>query len=255
MVRLYTFNISHFSEKVRWVLDFEGIPYEERVLVPGPHGFVTRRLAPKSSVPLLVHGGAVVQESSAILDYITERLGGAKLAPKSELDAARTRALEKQVDHAFGLGVQRVLYSAALDDRAVVTQLWTAGGPWWSRAFYAVAYPGVAAVVKRMYKTTDHDAVERSKQLFLSTFDTLDAILGAQPYLGGDAPSRSDITVAALLAPLCRPPEHRVRWPETPAALVAFEAQLQGRPTWNHVLRLYREHRHVARSKPARLSA
>ena len=37
MLKLYTFNISHFSEKARWALDYEGILYEERVLLPGPH--------------------------------------------------------------------------------------------------------------------------------------------------------------------------------------------------------------------------
>ena len=44
----------------------------------------------------------------------------------------------------------------------------------------------------------------------------------------------------------CRPPEHRMRWPELPAALADFEAQMNGRPTWNHALRMYREHRKPA---------
>ena len=30
MPKLYTFNISHFSEKARWTLDYEGIPYAAR---------------------------------------------------------------------------------------------------------------------------------------------------------------------------------------------------------------------------------
>jgi hypothetical protein len=29
MLKLYTFNISHFAEKARWTLDYEGIRYEE----------------------------------------------------------------------------------------------------------------------------------------------------------------------------------------------------------------------------------
>ena len=48
MLKLYTFNISHFSEKARWALDYEGIPYEERVLLPGPHQLVTRRVAQRT---------------------------------------------------------------------------------------------------------------------------------------------------------------------------------------------------------------
>ena len=248
MLRLYTFNISHFSEKARWALDFEGIAYEEKVLVPGPHQLVTRRIARKTHVPVLVHDGHVVQESSAILDYVADRLGGRKLTPHDDAAREQLRTDERALDLAFGLGVQRVLYSAVLSDRALVTDLWTSGGPFWARGFYVFAYPAVAAVVKRMYKTTDPAAVESAKQLFLTRFDELDRVLERQPYLGGAAPSRADITVAALLAPICRPPEHRVRWPEVPAVLADLEQKLKGRPTWNHALRMYREHRAPVRS-------
>ena len=49
MLELYTFNLSHFSEKARWALDYEGISYEERILLPGPHQLVTRRIAPRTA--------------------------------------------------------------------------------------------------------------------------------------------------------------------------------------------------------------
>ena len=52
------------------------------------------------------------------------------------------------------------------------------------------------------------------------------------------------MTVAALLAPLCTPPEHFLRWPvEVPPEHTAFVDELGGRPTWDFVLRMYREHR------------
>ena len=243
MLHLYTFNISHFSEKVRWALDFEGLSYTESVLLPGPHMLVTRRLAPRTSVPVLVHDGHVVQGSGAILDYIVEQFGRDKLLPKNQT-LAEAHALELELDHAFGLGVQRVLYAYLLSERELMTELWSFGGPKWARAFYGVSYPAVAAVVKRMYKTTDAARVAQARQRFVSTFDSLDALLSKQPYLGGAAPSRLDITAAALLAPLCRPPQHRVPWPnELPESVRAFEAELRGRATWNHVLHMYREHR------------
>jgi hypothetical protein len=52
-----------------------------------------------------------------------------------------------------------------------------------------------------------------------------------------------DITVASLFAPVCRPPEHRVKWPEVPSELTGLVSELEGRPTWQHTLRMYREHR------------
>jgi glutathione S-transferase len=103
-----------------------------------------------------------------------------------------------------------------------------------------------------MYKTTDVEGVAKAKERFVTTFDELDALLAKQPYLGGGAPNRSDITVAALLAPVCRVPEHRAKWPAMPSELADFEASLSGRPTWNHVLRMYRDHRKPNHSRAAR---
>ena len=243
MLKLYTFNISHFSEKARWALDYEAIPFDEKVLLPGPHQLVTRRIAQRTHVPVLEHDGKYVQGSSAIIDYVADHLGGTKLTAASPTERAKALALEKTLDHAFGRGMQQVLYSAFLKDRPTVVDLWSFGGPFWARGFYAVAFPAVASAVKRMYKTTDVEGVAKAKQRFLTTFDELDAVLAKQRYLGGDTPNRSDITLAALLAPLCRVPQHRVKWPAMPAELADLEASLRGRPTWNHVLRMYRDHR------------
>ncbi len=252
MLKLYTFNISHFAEKARWTLDYEGIPYEERVLLPGPHLLVTRRITPRTHVPVLEHDGQYVQGSSAIIDYVADRLGGSKLTAIDPTQRAKALELEKTLDQVFGRGMQQVLYSAFLKDRATVIDLWSSGGPFWARGFYAVGYPVVASAVKRMYKTTDIEGVAKAKRRFVTTFDELDVVLAKQPYLGGDAPNRSDITLAALLAPVCRVPEHRVKWPAMPPELADLEASLSGRPTWNHVLRMYRDHRKPNHSHAAR---
>ena len=61
MLKLYTFNISHFAEKARWTLDYEGIPFDEQVLLPGPHQLVTRRIGKRTHVPVLEHDGRYVQ--------------------------------------------------------------------------------------------------------------------------------------------------------------------------------------------------
>ena len=253
MLKLYTFNISHFSEKARWALDYEGIPYEERALLPGPHQLVTRRIARRTQVPVLEHDGQYVQGSSAIIDYVADRLGGTKLTAVDPTERAEALELEKTLDQVFGRGMQQVLYSAFLKDRRTVIDLWSFGGPFWARGFYAIAFPAVASAVKRMYKTADVEGVAKAKQRFATTFDELDALLAKQPYLGGDVPNRADITLAALLAPVCRVPEHRVKWPAMPSELADLEASLSGRPTWNHVLQMYRDYRKPNHSHAARV--
>jgi len=240
--RLTTFVVSHFSEKARWALDFAGVTYEERRLLPGPHLFVTRRLAKNSSVPILEHDGRVIQGSGPILDYVASELYRPVLEPDAS-SAQRVRELEVLADRAFGLGVQRICYFSLLDgQREAIIDLYTQGGPWWGKAFYALTFPVVAKEIRRMYDVTAARNQE-AKALFRSAMDDFDATLQGNRYLGGTRPNRLDITIAALLAPLCRPPEHLVRWPELPPSLAEFAREFDGRPTWTHVLEMYRLHR------------
>ena len=242
MLRLNTFAISHFSEKARWALDLNELEYTERRLTPGPHMLVTRRLGKATSVPVLEHDGTCIQGSSAILDYLERSLSAKRLAPPSGA-AERSVELEAVADRAFGLGIQRIFYDTLLAHRSVVVDMWTQGSPAWSRLFFAVGFGFVARGVRRMY-TIRPDAVIEAKDLLRRTMDTTDEALSRGSYLMGDALSRADITVASLLAPMCRPPEHLLRWPATmPDDLNAFLSDLEGRPTWDYVLRMYREHR------------
>jgi glutathione S-transferase len=242
---LYTFTLSHFSEKVRWAFDFEGIDYEERRLLPGLHVPVIRRRAPKATVPVLETDGGVIQGSGAILDYLQDQLGGSRLAVSADT-ALRAAKLEAVVDHAFGLGIQRIFYEILLADRPTMIDLWAQDAPSWTRLFYRAAFPLIAREIRRSYVVTPQ-AVAEAKQTFRATFEDLDRMLERRRYLlGDDAPSRVDIAVAALLAPLCEPPEHIMRWPKRSAAALALAREFEGRPTWDFVLRMYRDHRKCA---------
>jgi glutathione S-transferase len=242
MLRLSTFVISHFSEKARWALDLAGARYTERRLIPGPHMIAIRGIAPRTTVPVLEHDGRVVQGSGRILDYVEERLGGSGLGTRDPKQRTQLSELEALADHALGLGVQTIAYAELLAHRALVTDLWCQDGPSWARRFYSVAYPGVAAAVRRMYDTRPRN-VERAKVRFRDAIRQFDDLLEAQPFIGGDAPNRGDITLAALLAPMCRPPEHLVRWPSLPGELDKFVGEFEGSPTFRHVRRMYTEHR------------
>ncbi len=254
MVHLYTFLISHFSEKVRFALDLGGIAYEERALLPGPHIMTVRRIARGTSVPLLVHEGGpgrdrtIVQGSSAILDYAEAQLG---LAVSARGPDAREHAkkIEALADDAFGRGVQTIFYDALLRDRKAMIGLWGQGGGGGARAFYSVAFPLMANRIRAMYRVTPA-GVASAKDRFRRALDETDRALEGQPYLEGDAPGRADVTIASLLAPACVPPEHVVRWPtELPSDLGAFVSEIENRPTLLHARRMYREHR--ARRSPS----
>jgi glutathione S-transferase len=225
MLRLLTFAISHFSEKARWTLDRAGLDYAERHLLPGPHMLVTRRLGRRTSVPILQHDGRAIQGSGAILDYVQHELGAARLAPDPAL-AAECARLEALADTAFGLGVQQILYAMLLDEPKLVIDLWTQRGPFYGRGFYALAYPAIASAVRRMYRINPA-TVAHARDRFRSAMDETDRALKGKPYLLGDRLTRADITVGALLAPVCRPPEHLLRWPELPERTLAFVREFE----------------------------
>ncbi|NUO52590.1 MAG: glutathione S-transferase [Polyangiaceae bacterium] len=244
--RLYTFRISHFSEKVRWALDHARIPYEERTLVPGAHLPIIRRRARKSSVPLLEHDGNVVQGSSTILDYLENRLGAKTLAIP-EAHTTRAKELERLADQAFGLATQQVFYDELLDRPEIVVDLFTQGAPKWSRPIVRAVLPLLRHGIRRQYRISP-DVVRAAKERYARAFDETDRLLAETggPFLLGERITRLDLTVAALLGPSVRPPEHLVRWPsesDVPPSLVDFLRPFESRPTWQLAARLYREHR------------
>jgi glutathione S-transferase len=197
---------------------------------------------------VLVHQGQVLQGSGAILDAAPELFGTYRLQPWLEPGRVdenlreRARELERLVDDGFGKPIQAFGYDIFLRDRTKVVDAWSHGGPWWSRAFYALAFGKIEQALRKGYcKNPEH--IETSRLNFLAAFERTDAILEKQPYLLGATLARPDIALAALLCPVVRPKEHPLPWPEYPEPLEDFCRQLKERPTFRFVERLYREQR------------
>ncbi len=246
---LYTFWISHFSEKARWSLRQEGIPFVEHPLLPGPHVAAIRKISRQQQVPVLVFAGEVIEGSRAILDAMPRLFGATRLQPwcgSSDLGARgeQARQIEQMADECFGRPIQTFGYDTLLRDRACLISLWNFRGPWWGSAYYAVAYPFIARFVRGFY-CGDPALVAQSRDVLLAGMDKTDEILGRQDYLLGDGPTRTDIAVASLLCPLVRPSEHPMVWPQYPEPLEAFCMAQRGRPTWEFTLRMYRQHRNA----------
>lgn len=68
MLTLYQFPISHYCEKVRWALDHKKLDYQVKNLLPGMHDGTATKLAGSSSLPILVHDGQAIQNSSDIIN-------------------------------------------------------------------------------------------------------------------------------------------------------------------------------------------
>ena len=243
--RLYTFTISHFAEKARWALDYKGIHYQEKRLVPGSHFPIVKRIAPGTFVPVLRDAGRVIQGSSAIIDHLDARTPERPLTPADPSERQRAIELERWLDREFGEPVRRVFYFHALNHPGLLIPLLSQGGPWWGRLFCHVGFRMIANRMRQMYAITAENAA-LDKDRVTAAYGRLDALLENRRYLVGDRFSRADLTLAALAAPMWRPPEHSTHWPPDqlyPDEITAFRARFERTRTREHVLRMYREHR------------
>jgi glutathione S-transferase len=250
MLRLYTFQVSHYAEKARWALDWKGAPYQEQRLLPGPHLRVTRRLGgAATSVPILLCDAEVVQGSSAIIDFADRRWPDRPLTAVPDAEREQAAELEAWLDRELGQPLRRVFYFHALPARDLVLHLFTQQGPWWGRLFYGLGYRLVANAIRRVY-AIDADTATQDRQRLDAVFARLDQLLDGRRYLIGNGFSRADLTLAALAAPLWHPPEHSTQWPPDdiyPAPLLALRAELGRSRAREHVLRMYRDHRRDSR--------
>ena len=98
MFALYDFRFSHYSEKARWALDFKGIPYTPRHLLPGFHLRTARKLAPRSCLPILEADGAVIQDSTEIINFLEQTFPDPSLTPPDPKDARAAIEWEDYLD-------------------------------------------------------------------------------------------------------------------------------------------------------------
>lgn len=90
--------VSVYSCKLRVGLALKGLDWSE-VLPPGGYRSAEyRAIVPQGTVPALVHGGFVLAESDAILEYLDEIGAGDSLLPGGPHGRARLRALSRFID-------------------------------------------------------------------------------------------------------------------------------------------------------------
>jgi len=240
---LYQFPFSHFCEKARWALDHKGVAYACRNLLPGLHLLATRKLAPKSSVPILVDDGNIVQDSTRIIDYLDHRHPARPLTPLDPETARQALTWESYLDAEIGVPLRLWFYHHALPDRACALRFLLDGAPRYGRPLFSLIYPGVRAAMIAAMKIDDPSAREAERRL-AAAFDKLDAAVGERPYLAGNAFSRADLTACALLQQFCAPGKPDAEVAATvPAPVAAFREAHHARPFARWVERIYRDHR------------
>jgi glutathione S-transferase len=116
MLTFFSYTISPYAAKVRAVLRYKQIPFQERVVHPMRRGEV-RRLSGQSLVPIVDDEGHVVADSTRIVAYLDERYPDRPVIPRDPGLRARALMLEEWADDGLGASVQPVRWFIAANAR------------------------------------------------------------------------------------------------------------------------------------------
>ncbi|TCK18734.1 glutathione S-transferase [Thiogranum longum] len=241
MLTLYQFPISHYCEKVRWALEYKGLAYTKIDLLPGFHVKTVKKIAAKQEVPVLVHDGRVVQNSSDIITYLDKTFPDRPLTPGSaELEEQALR-WEAYVDENIGPQIRVYCYHYFLDRTDIVLPMLTHGQAWHRKMMFRLAFPKVREAMRKFMRINERTA-GISLEKVTGAVDKLHAQLEQSRFLAGDKFSRADLAAAALLAPFIRPEKYGITWPEAFPEEMASAVNALG-PGLDWVEAVYRDYR------------
>ena len=234
---LHQFPISHYCEKVRWALDHKGLAYQAKNYLPGLHLKKIRRMARRSSVPVLEHDGHFVQGSAEILSYLDEQFPEHPLTPGDPALRERALEIERFFDREVGPHVRRFCYDTLLEHPRVVVPLLAQGGPFWARPLLYLVFPKLKSLMRRTM-TIREPEVSESRQALEEALQRLPEMLDGGDYLAGEHFSRADMAAASMLAPLFMPPGYGLQWPQrVPEPLASWIAEHRQGLAWAERIR------------------
>jgi len=253
-LELFTFSISHFSEKTRWTLDALGLPYRETRLTPFLHIPHNLRLTHGrgTSVPILRTGDEVIQDSVRITAWLERthraQLNACGLIPANKVLREEVLEIEKRSGR-VGAHVTRFVYAQRMHRRDDLLRLWGLDANLLQRAALRAMFPLERTLLARLSRVTPAN-VERSRTVIGEALDVIEArIVGNRRYLIGNRLTVADISACALLAPIAAPEQHPAYGSQVYRDFVGPVAtEWAQRPALEWVRDIYRRHR-VAKAK------
>lgn len=239
---LFTINMSHFSEKIRWLLDAAGLVYREQPLTPALHvlPMLLKGGRGQTTVPLLQRGHDCVQDSPRIVNWLVQEYGLNRLLPPEQ--RAEILAVQARFDR-IGKPIARYLYLPGFAHGPLIRDIWTQFSSPAANVFVRVGY----AVIKPLFRlklNINQRAVRQAQQQIDAEIHWLEQQLQGRRYLVGNAFSFADIAAAAILAPLACPPEHPVYGhPEFRAKMAGPAQQWANSAALEWVRDVYAQHR------------
>ncbi len=195
-MKLYQFELSPFSDKVRRILNAKSLTYEPIEILVSKAGKY-RHISPTGKFPVLDDGGRLIVDSTDIVRYLDATYPAVRLAPDHPADAALATILEDWADES--------LYFYDLTMRA-----WPQNREWFLADLLHHEPPGLVRnllarfIPGALLKGTKAQGLGRKSEATVvadltALFDALDARLADKDWLAGPRLSTADIAVRVMV--------------------------------------------------------
>jgi glutathione S-transferase len=240
---LWHIPLSHFSEKVRWALDYKGVPHRRRVLGPG-YLVQAWRATGQGKLPILWLDGRAIADSTRIITALDARYPQPALYPNEPGERQRALALEDDLDDTLGPALRAVIVTPLFRNHPdIALRVLTTGMP--DEAYRRLRpllriFPSFYRFRHKIKAANE----ESDRAVVSAALDRIEQQRQSRPYLVGEAFTVADLTAAALLSPLLQPPE--IQYPlqvGLPPYLQEYRAALLLHPAAQWAADIYRRHR------------
>jgi glutathione S-transferase len=253
---LWHIGVSHYSEKVRWALDWKGVEHERREPLPGLHMVLALwwSRGETKTFPVLELDGERILDSTAIIGALEARWPEPPLYPDDPADRRRALDLEDYLDEELGPAVRLFGWHHMRQDSELMQNAVEANLPGPIRDF-GPARSGASAFAATFsnlrYRVSEPAAEAEARRVILDAADRIERELDGGDHLVGDSFSVADLTAAALLYPLVLPPEGPNAIAKVPPTAEPFAAETRERPFYAWVEQTFAKYRKPVREPAA----
>ncbi len=253
MLELYQFEMSHYCEKVRFILDYKGLDYRKVEVTPGVGQLDLFQLSGQRQVPVLKDGAEVIADSTAIAKYLEKTYPEKPILPTDPKQRALCFVLEEWADESIGINGRKVMLNAFSHSPDLRTAALPNATPDIFKTVVS-AVPNELLDVLSLGVGLSPDVVNAAREIMQQNLESLSTLLSDQPYLLGDQPTLADFAVAGLSMYVKFPDGEYVDLPDglKGKGVPGLADNSTYQPFWDWRDRLYADYRKLSgNDKPA----
>lgn len=197
MLELYQFEMSHYVEKVRLILDYKELPYRKIEVTPGIGQIELFQMSGQRKVPVLKDGSEIIADSTAIAEYLDRKYPEKAIIPSDPKQKGLCLLMEQWADESLGLNARKGLIGSISQNQRFRTAVLPSSTPDILKNLVS-AIPGDFLGVLGFGVGMGPDSVKEATDALKRSLTALSFMLTEQPYLVGDTPTLADFAVAGL---------------------------------------------------------